>query len=497
MSLEKLSPMSNLLEQAYDAERFRQQGRDLIDQLADYLENVRAPTYQQGAINFQTPDENLKAWSTDLDAGPNEDVASLFSKTLANSVKLLHPQYMGHQISPPVPVATLAGLLGDFINNGMGVYEMGMAGTTTERLVVETVCKQLGYPTTADGFITSGGTLANLTALLAARGQKAAGNVWENGSGERLALMVSEEAHYCVDRAVRIMGWGTEGIIKIPTDDQFCMRTELLETHFLQAKKEGRRVIAVVGSACSTATGSFDDLEAIASFCRKHDLWFHVDGAHGAALAFSKKYAPVIRGIEKADSVAMDFHKMLLTPSVTTALVFRRGENSYRTFSQQAQYLFNREEPEWFNLAKRTFECTKLMIGFKAYSIIRTYGIELFDEYVTTVCDLGQALAHMVQAKSELELPIVPNCNIVCFRFKQDALDHEQLNSLNEGIRQSLLEEGAFYIVQARLRGVIYLRCTLTNPFTKESDLSKMLSSVILAGKEQVRILKSDSMTKG
>lgn len=478
--------MSEILKQAYSAELFRAQGHQLIDQLADYLETVRRPDYPRGAIDYYPPEAALEQWGQDLKTTPNPDVQDLFTRAMGQSVRLLHPQYVGHQISPPVPVAALAGLLGDFLNNGMGVYEMGMAGTTTERLVAQLVARQLGFPEESDGFITSGGTLANLTALLCARGRNARANIWKEGQQGQLALMVSEEAHYCVDRAVRIMGWGDAGVIKIPVDDRFRMRTDLLEKYFDEAVAEGKEVIAVVGSACTTATGSFDDLNAIGDFCNLRNLWFHVDGAHGAALAFSQKFAPVVKGIEKADSVAMDFHKMLLTPSITTALVFRRGSDSFRTFTQQAEYLFNKEEPEWFNMAKRTFECTKLMIGFKVYSIFRTYGAELFDEYVTLVCELGRMLAEMVRARQDLTLAIEPFCNIVCFRYEPAGLGEEQVNDLNERIRQALLEEGAFYVVQTRLKGALYLRCTLTNPFTEAQHLSKLLDRIVAVAEQEL-----------
>ncbi|MCB0630804.1 MAG: pyridoxal-dependent decarboxylase [Saprospiraceae bacterium] len=470
--------MTNMLQAAYSSDNFREQGHLLIDQLADYLEAVRQADTSLNAINYSDPEKAMQYWKNDLTGAEPGEMQSMFAKALDHSVKLMHSKYMGHQISPPVPVATLAGLLGDFLNNGMGVYEMGVSGTTTEQIVVEAVARQLGFSEEAGGFITSGGTLANLTALLAARKLKAKDNIWQEGYRGQLALMVSEEAHYCVDRAARIMGWGDAGIIKVPVDAQFRMRTDQLDQCYQKALEEGKEVIAVVGSACTTATGSFDDLGAIADFCRRHNLWFHVDGAHGAALAFSHKYAATVRGLEKADSVAMDFHKMLLTPSVTTALIFRRGGDSYQTFSQQAEYLFNRKEPEWYNLAKRTFECTKLMIGFKAYSIIRTYGLSLFDEYVTHVCDLGQKLAQLVNDTEHMELPVIPACNIVCFRYEPPGLDDDRLSNLNERIRQTLLEDGEYYIVQTRLKGKLYLRCTLTNPFTTELELSGLLEKV-------------------
>jgi L-2,4-diaminobutyrate decarboxylase len=292
--------------------------------------------------------------------------------------------------------------------------------------------------------------------------------------------MVSEQAHYCVDRAARIMGWGEEGIIKVPVNERYQMRTELLESYYEKAKTAGRQVIAVVGSACTTSTGSFDDLETIRQFCEEHQLWFHIDGAHGAAAVFSPKYKKLVKGLERADSVVMDFHKMLLTPSITTALVFKKEEDSYRTFAQKAQYLWEAEEDrEWFNLAKRTFECTKLMLSLKVYAILKTYGTQLWEEYVTKVIDTGRRFGQLVEAHPYFELATAPECNIVCFRYVPKGVqDLEALNQLNENIRQQLLEEGRFYIVKTNLGGVLWLRCTFTNPFTTEQDLKSLLRSI-------------------
>lgn len=470
--------MSTLLQEAYAAENFRRQGYALIDRLTTCLQAIQQGDPAESVIHYDEPGAMLSYWQKDLDSAPNAQVDELFEQVLGHSIRLLHPRYLGHQISPPAPVAALAGLLGDFVNNGMGVYEMGIAGTTVERLVIQSVARQLGFTATADGVLTSGGTLANLTALLAARSLRAPGRVWSDGADEPLALMVSAEAHYCVDRAARIMGWGTDGIVKVPVDEQFRMRTDLLETCYEQARQAGRHVIAVVGSACTTATGSFDDLPAIADFCAKHQLWFHVDGAHGAALAFSDRYRPVVAGIERADSVVMDFHKMLLTPSITTALIFQRGEDSFRTFAQEAEYLFERREPEWFNLAKRTFECTKLMIGLKVYSIIRTYGLQLFDEYVTYVCDLGKTFARLILERPNFQLAVQPQCNIVCYRYQPPEFTEAEIDQLNQRIRRRLLEVGDFYIVQAKLKGQTWLRSTLTNPFSTEKELTELLNRI-------------------
>jgi len=470
--------MRDLIREAYDPEAFRRAGHELADLLAEHLKAVRQKEGEP-AIPLVSPEEEYAFWQKDYLENRGGSPMELFKAVLGRSIRIQHPRYMGHQISPPAPMAALASLVDGLLNNGMGVYEMGAAGTAIERLVVQVAAQKMGFGEEADGVLTSGGTLANLTALLAARSVKAPSPVWQEGQREKLALLVSEEAHYCVDRAVRIMGWGEGGIIKVPADEHFRMRVDLLEEYLQKAKAEGKTVIAVVGSACSTSTGAFDGLEAIAGFCEKHGLWFHVDGAHGGALCFSRQYRPLLAGIERADSVVMDFHKMLLTPAVATALIFRDGQHSFRTFSQKAQYLWESEnDEEWFNLAKRTFECTKLMMGLKAYALLRTYGPELWEQYLERVMGLGRQFAALVRETEGFELAVEPQCNIVCFRYHPDGVEGEALDALNEAIRQALLEEGRFYIVKTNLRGSAYLRVTLSNPFTAEADIRELLAAI-------------------
>lgn len=477
-----------LIKKTYDAEQFRQQGHALIDLLADHLVASTAGTPAQ-VLPWQETDAALRNWLLDFEKAPNDDVIGLFEKVLKESINVHHPRYMGHQISPAAPLGAMAGLVSDFLNNGMGVYEMGVVGTVLDRVVIRAVAEQMGFGLEADGIMTSGGTMANVTALLTARSVKAKEHVWVEGTQKQYALMVSEQAHYCVDRAARIMGWGAAGIIKVPSNVHFEMRSEALEDCLQKAKAQGVEVLAVVGSACSTSTGAFDDLVAIADFCERHNLWFHVDGAHGAATVYSKKYQKLVKGIERADSVTMDFHKMLLTPSITTALVFKNGKLNFQTFAQEAQYLFEEQEGlDWYNMARRTFECTKTMMSLKIYSLLRTYGPELFDQYVTRVIDNTHELYQLVEAQPELEAAAPPSANILCFRHRPNGLDKNQLNLHNERIRHQMKLAGEYYIVKTSLGGKTYLRCTLTNPFTSTEHLKGMLDTVLKLSKQGVEV---------
>lgn len=466
--------MTPTLKTAFNPENFRQQAHSLVDQLADYLEKVQSQPNDVLAIPFEEPESTYEYWKEDYQAGKGE-VSDFYEKVIEKSVHIHHPRYMGHQVSPPLPIAAATSMLTALLNNGMAVYEMGLVSNPLERLISEIVAKRIGYDDNSGGLLTSGGTLANLTALLAARANKT--SVWSEGSDKKLAVMVSEEAHYCIDRAARIMGMGTEGIIKIPSNEKFQLRAELLEEYLKEARNKGFQVICIVGSACSTSTGSYDDLNAIADFAEKHDIWFHVDGAHGAAVVFSEKYNYLVAGLHRADSMILDWHKMLMVPALATSLIFKRNADSYRTFQQKAQYLWdNQDSKDWFNSGKRTFECTKLMMSVKIYSIIKAFGEEVFTENVNYLHDLARTFSQMFQQSSDFELAVVPQSNIVCFRYIK--AEQENSNKLNSTIRQQLLTNGRFYVVQTTLNEEVYLRVSLMNALTTENDLRELLKEI-------------------
>ncbi len=448
----------------FNAEDFRITAHNAVDQLANLISNP-----SDKVIPYQKPEDALAFWK---DFQPNS-IEDLFQTVIDKSTKLHHPQYMGHQVVPPVPLSTLAGFVSEFLNNGMAVYEMGMAFNPMERLVCEWMNQKIGYDTKSNGIITSGGTLGNLTALLTARAKLT--EVWSEGHSDKLAIMVSEEAHYCVDRAARIMGLGNEGVIKIPVNDKYKMRTDLLESELDKAREKGLKVFAIIGSAGSTSTGAYEDLESMATFAAKHNVWFHVDAAHGGAGLFSEKYKHLLNGIHLADSVVIDFHKMMMVPALATAVLYKNGQDSYNTFHQKAQYLWASEEEDWYNSGKRTFECTKLGMCFKVYAIWKIYGENIFTQNVEKLHENAEVFASLVEEHPHFELAIKPESNIVNFRYIHS---DKNLNELNSGLRQKLIENGNFYIVQTVLKGKVFLRVSLMNPLTNEEHLYKLLEEL-------------------
>ncbi len=463
---------------AYDPELFRQQAHELVDSLADYLKEATKENSSIPAIPYRSPETALEYWKTDFEQPNLTNPTQLLEDVLANSTHLHSPRYVGHQVTAPLPSSILGGWLDTFLSNSGAVYEMGMTINTLEYVVTNWFAQQIGYAPNSYGFITSGGTLANLTALLTARAVKAPEDVWSEGSKSRLAIMVSEQAHYCVDRAARIMGLGNEGIIKVPTNERFQLRTELLEPLLADAQKRGLIVFAVVGSACTTSTGSYDDLEGIADFCEKHQLWMHTDGAHGGVATLSEKYKHLVKGMKRSDSVIIDFHKMLLVSALTTGVFYKNTQDSYRTFSQKASYLFETQDEDWFNSGKRTFECTKSGNVLRIYTTLRTHGKQIFTDVVDYLYDLGKTFATMIEQHPNFELALVPQTNIVCFRYLGNENNHKTLNELNATTRMKIIEAGRFYIVQTMLNHQLYLRVSLMNPLTTTKELKELLDDI-------------------
>jgi L-2,4-diaminobutyrate decarboxylase len=179
---------------------------------------------------------------------------------------------------------------------------------------------------------------------------------------------------------------------------------------------------------------------------------------------------------------------MLLVPGLNTMILFKNGEKSYETFAQKASYLFKKtEQNEWYNSAKRTLECTKSAMGVVAYTAVKYYGNNYYKEYIDSRFDLAERFGRMIEENAEMELAIRPQANIICFRFAPKSIEGSSLNRINAAIRDKIIKEGSFYIVQTELEEKIWLRTVLLNPVTDENDLKELIDRVIELGIEYSR----------
>ena len=472
----------------FDPEKFRKEGHALVDQLSDYLGDALSGK-EMAVLPWNDPDKLAEYFSFDSAGGENESLDAFIKRIIDQSIHIHHPHYIGHQVTSPLPATALVQFCTTLLNNGAAIYEMGPVNMAMERNVIKKFGSLIGFKPGFDGIFTHGGTAGNLTAMLAARQSKTDYNIWEEGikEKERPGYIISEQSHYSISRNANIMGLGDASIIKVPVDNQFRMRTDLLEKIKSDAEEKGIHIMSVVASSCSTATGSYDNLEAIANFCEKWNLWMHVDGAHGLGVLFSEKYKGRIKGIERADSIVIDFHKMLLVPALNTLVMFRNGEKSFETFAQKASYLFQKSQKNvWYNSAIRTIECTKSALGIIAYTALKYYGKNYYREYIESRYDLAVEFSKLVKSSANLQMATEPASNIVCFRFASEKCSDLSLNKINSEIRDRIIKEGSFYIVQTEIDGNLWLRLTIINPITSINDLKELLNLVVEIGDDLV-----------
>lgn len=466
----------------FDAEGFRIQGHALIDLLADLLAQQLAGRGK--VLDWREPtDEDLR-WRQPLPQMPAISADGLLARLkddiLAGNLAIHHPHNLGHQVAAPLPQAALCDLVAALANQAMAVYETGPSATMLERQVLRWLAELVGWPQ-AQGVLTSGGAQANLTALLAARQatlRRHGIDAWQDGVGARpLRILASEHAHYSVARAAGIMGLGSAAVVKVAADDAGGMRPDALAAAHWACLDEDAIVIAVAATASCTPTGSVDPLREIGQYCRAQQLWLHVDGAHGASMLLSPQRREQLDGMELADSLTWDGHKLLYMPAAVSAVLFRHGADSYAAFAQDASYLFQGEtaEAEAYNVSYRTLECTKRMMGLKLWAAFSLYGVEGLGMLVDEVCGRARLFSGLVAAHPQFELLMAPQTNIVCFRHLQPGLAAEALSRHQATLRQRIVQSGAYHLTQVEYRGEIWLRVTLMNPFTEQAHLAALL----------------------
>jgi L-2,4-diaminobutyrate decarboxylase len=365
------------------------------------------------------------------------------------------------------------------LNNGMAVYEMGPTSVPIELAVIDWMCGKLGFGDTAGGVLTSGGSLGNLTALLAMRQAHAGFDVWKTGAhgGPPLAVITSVDAHYSIARTLGIMGWGEGGAIAAAVDDHHRMTAASVAAALREARTKNVHVIGIVAAAGSTATGAFDPLDELADVAAREQLWLHVDAAHGGGVALSLGHRHKLAGIERADSVVWDAHKLLMMPALVTAVLFKQRAHAYEAFAQRASYLFEeaRADDRWWDLGTRTLECTKRMMAIELWCALRVHGEDFFGDVVDRLIVLAATLAAKLDAAPDFELALDPELNIVCYRHRVPELSPAELDAHNKALRQRVVEDGRFYIVGTQLPGGYFLRSTIMNPLIEPTDFDELI----------------------
>jgi len=409
-------------------------------------------------------------------------LAQFLDTYLSAATRLHHPGYLAHQVAIPHYAGALGSLIDGFTNNAMAIYEMGPAAASIEYFMVNWLLGKVGWQAaplpgynhgtelSGGGVLTHGGSLANLTALTAAR-SRLVPQVWQDGNPDDLALLAPQGAHYSIARAAGILGIGSRAVYELEVDGEGKVIPERLAAAHQRLQDDGKRAVALVANACSTAVGIYDPLDEIADFCRERDLWFHIDGAHGASALLSHTHRKLLRGVEKADSLVWDAHKMVRTPTVCAAVLVRDHRALDAAFQQEASYIFHAKEQPGFDFIQRTVECTKAGLGLRLFLTLAALGEKRMEAYIDRQFAVTLAAYEYLQTLPDIDCPVKPQANILCFRLQGD-------DALQIRVRDQLIAAGHFYPSTTSFAGRRYLRAVFMNPQTSLEHIKQLIAEI-------------------
>ena len=475
-------------------------GHRALDDAMDYLESLRdRPAWEHAPARVKAHfDGPPPAEPQPIEDIYREYVEYVLPYQLGNS----HPRFWGWVLGSGTPMGVIAEMLAAATDSVSGIYSY-VSNNYVELQVLDWCKEMLGYPLSAGGLLTSGCSASNLIALAVARNSKAGFDVrgegltgapvGTGGAPQRLTIYCSAEAHSSLTKAVELLGLGTRSLRRVPTDDLLRIDLAALATMVARDREDGMLPVCVVGVAGTTNTGSIDDLPALADFCEREGLWFHVDGAFGAWAAIAPASRHLVAGMERADSLAFDLHKwMNLTYPVGCVLV-RDAEAQLRTFSLTPSYLAHGEgergltgvDVPW--LSDYGFELSRGFHALKVWMALKEHGADKLGRVIQQNIDQARYLAGLVEATPELEPALPVALNIVCFRYVRPGLDDAALDDLNKRIELELQERGIAVPSVSTIRGRKYLHVAVANHRSRREDFDLLVREVVRLGGELAR----------
>ncbi len=468
-----------------DWDEFREFAHRAMDDAMDYLETVRerAP-WQRMPESVQ---EELRApvpWR-----GSGEKAAYADYRRLIEPYPLgnIHPRFWGWVIGTGTPLGVVSEMLTATLNNNAAGH--WQSSTFVELQVVEWLRELMGFPDGASGILATGGSVANQIALAVARNAKAPFDVRKQGlaGGPRMMIYGSSEAHNSVVRAVELLGLGNESFGEIPVKADFTIDMDALRKRIEADRMRGCYPICVVANAGTVNTGAIDPLDELADLCHEQDLWLHVDGAFGALAVLDPDSTDLLKGMERADSLAFDLHKWMYLQFEVACTLIRDREKHKSAFAHHAHYLAEvgggiATGPVIF--ADYSPQLSRNFRALKVWLNLRAYGVERFAEAIARNIRQAAYLAEQVSKEPELELLAPVPLNIVNFRYRGQGLCEDSLNGLNAKILVELQERGIAVPSSTVLDGRFALRAAITNHRSRREDFTHLVSAVQELGRE-------------
>lgn len=466
-----------------DWEEFRSVARTAIDDAITRIAGLR-----DGPVWRPMPGATRETFNRPLPTTPQplRDVYAEFAgAVLPYALGNQHPRFFSWYMG----AGDLTGALADFLAavDGSNLSGSDTAATAVDRQVTDWIRQIMGFPEAASAALVSGGSMANIIGLTAARNAMAGVDLRQYGLDalpQPLAFYASDQVHSCHKKAMNLLGLGLGALRIVPTDVEFRMDLSALSGMIAADLAKGIRPACVIATAGTTNTGAVDDLRGIADLCRKNGIWLHIDGCIGALMVLGPKSAGLVAGLDLADSLALDLHKWLHAPFDVGCIVIRDRTIHRETFAEEAEYLAQAERgiaaTEF--LHHYTLETTRAFRALKIWMMLKHHGTARFGQLIDRNVAQARYLADRVMADARLELMAPAASSIVCFRYNPGDLAEVELDRLNHEILFQLQETGVAAPSGTTLRGRFCLRVAFCNHRTQEADIDLLLAEVLRLG---------------
>jgi aromatic-L-amino-acid/L-tryptophan decarboxylase len=443
---------------ALSRDEMRKFGYAVVDLLAEHFANVRndrvdAKSDPKKLIPLfdRDPPENGR--------DPNEILAQLQCDVLPNNLHVDHPRFFAFVPGPNNFVSAMADAIAAGFQIFNGTWFGGSAAAALELGVIRWFSRTCGLPSASGGLFVSGGSVANMTGLMAARHAMLQDRVQD------ATVYLSDQTHSSVERALRVIGFSGAQIRKLKSDDNFRLSVSTLRDAIAQDRGKGLRPFCIVANAGTTNTGAVDPLLELADLCAKEKLWFHIDGAFGAASILSERGRALLGGLERADSLTLDPHKWLFQSFECGCVLVRDAALLKSAFQIKADYLRDvYRESEEINPCDYGIQLTRSFRALKVWLSLQTFGLAAFREAITRGFELAELAERELRARKGWEILSPAQMATVCFRFgKSDDLQTQLVDSM--------MNDGYALLTSTELRGAVALRLCTINPRTTEEDI--------------------------
>jgi len=473
-----------------DWQAMRKLGHRMVDDMLDYLLSIA-----DGPVWQHAPDHVKAHFATPLpeQLQPVDEIYAEFLEYVRPyPIGNNHPRFWGWLFGTGTVMGAYADMLAASMNTNSGDLDHHSA-VHVENQVLNWCKQMLGYPASASGLLTSGCSVANLIGLAVARNAKAEHDLRAEGvadSPRKMVLYASQEIHSSIQKAVELLGLGSQALRYVPINDDFQIDLTELEAQIARDRGEGLLPFCIAGAAGTVNTGAFDDFEALAKICRRENLWMHIDGAFGAWAALSENKKHLVAGMQHADSLAFDLHKWMYLPYEIGCILVRHPEEHRQTFSLTPSYLaqdikgrgLTGGDLPW--LTDYDFHLSRGFRALKAWMTLKEHGHQKFARLIQQNIDQSDYLGELIENQPELELVTPVVLNVVCFRYIPQGLEPNQLDTLNKEILVELQEQGIAVLSGTTILGKYVMRVGHTNHRSRSEDFELLVREVVHIGGE-------------